>query len=210
MADYLKIPEVAQLLGLSEKTVRRRVKAGEIPSVFIGGVYRIPQADLNEYLKLARVRPGKVSAPLSQDRLFDGARERDAFLERVKEYVDTRVARYNKRLTEAEQGGLLASYEGARMLFDEALEEFIHLPDLINGELAERWMLDPQVPEEVKVDLGRAVGEIMLKPLVEIVERSGARQSELAETEAQRQEFERRKKEWIERKQKMRTRKLSA
>ena len=63
MADYMKIPEVAQLLGLSEKTVRRRVKAGEIPSVFIGGVYRISRADLDEYLQLARVRPGKASAP---------------------------------------------------------------------------------------------------------------------------------------------------
>jgi excisionase family DNA binding protein len=194
MADYLKIPEVAHLLGLSEKTIRRRVKAGEIPSVFIGGVYRIPQADLNEYLQLARVRPGKASASLFQDRLFDGARERDAFLERVKQYIDTRVAHYEKRLAEAEQGGPLANYEGARMLFDDAMEEFILLPDLINGELAERWMLNPDVPEDVKVDLGRTVGEI-LKPLVEIVGRIGRREAELAETEAQRIEAEQRREQ---------------
>jgi excisionase family DNA binding protein len=71
VADYLKIPEVAQLLGLSEKTVRRRVKAGEIPSVFIGGVYRISRADLEEYLERAKVRPGKVEAPSSQEKLFN-------------------------------------------------------------------------------------------------------------------------------------------
>jgi transcriptional regulator with XRE-family HTH domain len=130
-----------------------------------------------------------------QDRLFDGASERDAFLERVKEYSDTRVAHYEKRLIEAERGGLLASYEGARMLFDDALDEFLTLPDLINGELAERWMLDPEVPEAVKVEMGRAVGEIMLKPFVEIVERIGRREAELAETEAQRIEAEQRREQ---------------
>jgi excisionase family DNA binding protein len=71
VAEYLKIPEVAHILGLSEKTVRRRVKAGEIPSVFIGGVYRISRADLDEYLELARVRSGKAEAPPSQEKLFN-------------------------------------------------------------------------------------------------------------------------------------------
>jgi excisionase family DNA binding protein len=75
VADYLKIPEVGQLLGLSEKTVRRRVKAGEIPSVFIGGVYRISRADLEEYLELARVRPGKVSASISSQPPLNGFEE---------------------------------------------------------------------------------------------------------------------------------------
>lgn len=89
MADYMKIPEVGQLLGLSEKTVRRRVKAGEIPSVFIGGVYRISRADLDEYLQLARVRPGKASAPPSQERLFDGITEQQRrALDRIEEFCN--------------------------------------------------------------------------------------------------------------------------
>jgi transcriptional regulator with XRE-family HTH domain len=127
----------------------------------------------------------------SQDRLFNGARERDAFIERVQEYIETRVAHYEKRLAEAEQGGVLAGYEGAQLLLDDAIEEYIHLPELINGELAERWMLDPEVPEDVKLELGRAVGAV-IKPFLEIVGRIGAREKELAETEAQKAEAERR------------------
>jgi excisionase family DNA binding protein len=86
VADYLKIPEVAQLLGLSEKTVRRRVRAGEIPSVFIGGVYRIGRADLDEYLEYAKVRPGKVAAPSSQEKLFN-----NGGLEEERHLIDAEV-----------------------------------------------------------------------------------------------------------------------
>jgi transcriptional regulator with XRE-family HTH domain len=129
-----------------------------------------------------------AEALASQDRLFNGARERDAFLERVRDYIEVRVTHYETRLAEA------ADYKGVRTLLDDALEEFVHLPDLINGELAERWMLDPEVPEDIKVELGRAVGEAM-KPLVEIVGRIGAREKDLAETEAQRTEAEQRREQ---------------
>lgn len=57
MADYLKIPEVADRLDVSEKTARTYVKTGRIPSVFIGGAYRVSETDLEEYLRGARVRP---------------------------------------------------------------------------------------------------------------------------------------------------------
>jgi transcriptional regulator with XRE-family HTH domain len=105
-----------------------------------------------------------------QDRLFDGASEREAFIERVREYIEARVAHYEMRLTQAEEHRVLPDYESAGLLLDDAIEEFIHLPDLVNGELAERWMLDPEVPETVKEDLGRAVGEV-LQPLVDVVGR---------------------------------------
>jgi transcriptional regulator with XRE-family HTH domain len=192
------LDKTAEEAGVSKNSVLRAERGEEIRP----GTARKIATALG--VRVADLLTEGASDPLgqalaSQDRLFDGARERDAFLERVKEYIDTRVAHYEKRLTEAEQGGLLADYKGARRLYDDAIEEFILLPDLINGELAERWMLDPEVPEDVKVDLGRAVGEIMLKPFVEIVVRISARESELAETETQRQELERRKRELIER-----------
>lgn len=62
MADYLKIPEVARRLDVSEKTARRYVKAGTIPSVFVGGAYRVSEEDLAQYLQGARVEP-EVEAP---------------------------------------------------------------------------------------------------------------------------------------------------
>ncbi len=65
--DYLKIPELSRRLDVSEPTVRRMVKGGKLPSVFVGGAYRVSEADLAKYLEAARVRPGKAPAPLSLD-----------------------------------------------------------------------------------------------------------------------------------------------
>jgi excisionase family DNA binding protein len=69
LADYLKIPEVARRLDVSEPTVRRMVKGGKLPSVFVGGAYRVSEKDLEDYLESARVTPGKVQAPLFQEPL---------------------------------------------------------------------------------------------------------------------------------------------
>ncbi len=65
MMDYLKIPELSRRLDVSEPTVRRMVKGGKLPSVFVGGAYRVSEADLAKYLEAAKVRPGKAPAPLS-------------------------------------------------------------------------------------------------------------------------------------------------
>ena len=58
MVESLKLSEVAQRLGVSEKTARRYVRAGTLPSVFIGGAYRVSEDDLEEYVRRARVQPG--------------------------------------------------------------------------------------------------------------------------------------------------------
>jgi excisionase family DNA binding protein len=67
LADYLKIPEVARRLDVSEPTVRRMVKGGKLPSVFVGGAYRVSEADLEEFLENAKVEPGKAQAPPSPE-----------------------------------------------------------------------------------------------------------------------------------------------
>jgi excisionase family DNA binding protein len=56
MAGYLKIPELARQLDISEQTARRMVKDGRIPSVFVGGAYRVEKGDLRNYLMAARVK----------------------------------------------------------------------------------------------------------------------------------------------------------
>jgi excisionase family DNA binding protein len=70
LADYLKIPEVARRLDVSEPTVRRMVKGGKLPSVFVGGAYRVSETDLEKYLEEARVVPGgglgKAQSPLPE------------------------------------------------------------------------------------------------------------------------------------------------
>ncbi|MBA2715357.1 MAG: helix-turn-helix domain-containing protein [Rubrobacteraceae bacterium] len=77
MADYLKIPELAQRLDVSEKTARRYVKAGALPSTFIGGAYRVTEVDLEAFLRGAEVKPEdaspKAESPSSlEPSLFNG------------------------------------------------------------------------------------------------------------------------------------------
>ncbi len=61
-AEYVKIPELAHRLDVSEKTARRYVKEGKIPSVFIGGAFRVSESDLDEFLRGAKVDVGKALA----------------------------------------------------------------------------------------------------------------------------------------------------
>lgn len=63
MGEYLKIPEVARRLDVSEKTARRYIRSGELPSVFIGGAYRVSEEDLIGYQKGAIVKPEERTEP---------------------------------------------------------------------------------------------------------------------------------------------------
>ena len=68
MSEYLKIPEVARRLDVSEKTARRYIRRGELPSTFIGGAYRVSEEDLASYQKGAIVKPEELTArPKAQE-----------------------------------------------------------------------------------------------------------------------------------------------
>jgi excisionase family DNA binding protein len=58
MAELLKLAEVADELGIAESTCRRYIKSGEIPSLFVGGRYRVRREVLDEYLRAAEYRTG--------------------------------------------------------------------------------------------------------------------------------------------------------
>ena len=47
----LTVAEVAELLRVSNMTVYRLIKAGQIGAIRVGKNYRIPQADLDDYLE---------------------------------------------------------------------------------------------------------------------------------------------------------------
>jgi excisionase family DNA binding protein len=182
---HVPLSTVAGRLGVSERTVRRWIKAGKLKATRPGRDYRIPESALRELVEEGEVSP-KAPAPPSQRSLFNGE-ERRAFIERCERYVAARVAHYEHRLAEAKRGSLFAGFVGAKTLRDEAFEEFSQLLDLQNGELAERWINDPEVPEAVKEELGFDLTEVQ-KPFIQVVGRIGDRASELAETQAQKVE----------------------
>lgn len=49
-AHYLRAREIARELGITERTVRRWIASGELPSVRIGGARLVARADLERLL----------------------------------------------------------------------------------------------------------------------------------------------------------------
>ncbi len=49
--QLLTVAEVADLLRVSNMTVYRLIKGGQIGAIRVGKNYRIPQADLDDYLE---------------------------------------------------------------------------------------------------------------------------------------------------------------
>lgn len=57
MGRLLRIPEVMARLGVSRSFVYRAIEQQLIPSVRIGGIVRVPEAELEAYLKRRTRRP---------------------------------------------------------------------------------------------------------------------------------------------------------
>ena len=62
----LSFAQVAEVLGVSTKTVRRRVEAGALPVVVDGGLRRVLEVDLEEYIAAHRRAPVVRSQPASK------------------------------------------------------------------------------------------------------------------------------------------------
>jgi excisionase family DNA binding protein len=103
VAEQLKLPEVARRLGVSEKTARRYVKSGALPSIFVGGAYRVSEEDLEGFLQGAKVTPsgGSPKAPTSSQPSFNGLLEEERRAQHLgvwKSYLLRRVEWYEKEL----------------------------------------------------------------------------------------------------------------
>lgn len=55
MSPLLTTTDVAELLNLAERTIRKHAANGELPALRIGGTWRFDRDDLNEALNEARV-----------------------------------------------------------------------------------------------------------------------------------------------------------
>ncbi len=62
MDNGLKLSEVAHRLGISERTARRYVRSGELPSVYYGAAYRVSEEALEAFVESRRSKPPKAGA----------------------------------------------------------------------------------------------------------------------------------------------------
>jgi len=77
VSSYLKLPEVAHRLGVSEKTARRYIKAGALPSIFVGNAYRVHPNELEAFVERTSVdhsvgeEPDAPKAPSSSPKALE-------------------------------------------------------------------------------------------------------------------------------------------
>lgn len=68
----LTVARAAEILGLSEYSVRRAIAAGEMPYRRVGRAIRVTRTDIDEYLESVRVRAQRENrsglTPLSRAR----------------------------------------------------------------------------------------------------------------------------------------------
>ena len=49
--EYMSLEDVADMLGVTYQLIYRLVRAGELPAVRLGKLYRVSRGDLNKYLE---------------------------------------------------------------------------------------------------------------------------------------------------------------
>jgi excisionase family DNA binding protein len=192
---HFSLSEVAIGLRVSERTVRRWIKAGKLKAYKPGRDFRIPESAVRELIEKGEVSPKARAARLLEPSLDDvlADERREAFIRRVEQYYAARTAHYAKRLEEAEQGSVppLEGYAGAVLLSDDSWEESRDLVEFVNDVLAQFWSLNPELSEDMQVAMARAVGRAM-EPFMEIVRRIAVHAWKLGKTEEEKQEQERR------------------
>jgi excisionase family DNA binding protein len=86
VSSYLKLPEVALRLGVSEKTARRYIKSGTLPSLFVGNAYRVHPDELDAFVERESVAHSVVGgseapkAPAPLEESVDKERRAQDFL----------------------------------------------------------------------------------------------------------------------------------
>jgi excisionase family DNA binding protein len=105
--EIRSLSEVAGLMGVSERTVRRWIKSGRLKAYKPGRDYRIPETALRRFIEESEISP-KVQAPLSSEPSFN-----HLFEEERREDEELAAALMEKLADDGEQleEGLKASYD---------------------------------------------------------------------------------------------------
>ena len=160
---HLSLTEVAGLMGVSERTVRRWIKSGKLRAYKPGRDYRIPESAVRDLVEESEVSP-KGIAPPSLQRSFNGLLEderREATYRAWLEFVNRYAERWERRIEAGD--------------FDIAhVKEFIATledlgPTLNRLGLQEKRGQSEEYPYSYGPIMGQAIGRLMdlLNPLIE-------------------------------------------
>ena len=136
--EHLSLAEAAERLGISERTARRWINSGKLRAYKPGRDYRIPESAIREAVEGSEVRP-KVSAPPSQEKLFENGRieeERREALEILFDNLRIHLTGTADRwIHEAETGLLLWSEDAAIVFGIEVNSQARHLYGFVSEAL---------------------------------------------------------------------------
>lgn len=130
------LSEVAGLMGVSERTVRRWIKAGRIKAYKPGRDYRIPETGLRAFIEESEISP-KDKAPPSLEPTFNDVLVEDrrfAELNRWIDYAELRAEAWEEQ-AEREQSPLLADWQTAVEWDSEVSKEAFALMQVIDQDL---------------------------------------------------------------------------
>jgi len=140
---YLSLQEVGDELGVSDQTVRRWVKAGELAAYKPGKEYRIKGSDLEEFLKTREVSP-KVQASLPD--FGDGQP-----LSRLAEAIIGVAARWGEAMSNPDMDNTKRV-----VLIDAALELSSVIEERVEGE--EDW---EAIPNRERLEIVTAMEKLV-------------------------------------------------
>lgn len=63
---HLTVNEVAEVLSVDHKTIRRLIREGQLVAVKIAGAIRIPEDGLMDYLERAKIRKPSAARPTAR------------------------------------------------------------------------------------------------------------------------------------------------
>jgi excisionase family DNA binding protein len=142
LSEYLKIPEVARRLDVSEKTARRYIRSAELPSAFIGGAYRVSEEDLANYMKAAIVEPEELAsrpkgdAPLpSSSQSGEAERGRPEWFEALREQIMARAEKYGDEAAD-EASPHFRNATAASLWLERVQDELAMWSDFSLGQVA--------------------------------------------------------------------------
>jgi excisionase family DNA binding protein len=97
---HLSLSEVAGLMGVSERTVRRWIKSGKLKAYKPGRDYRIPESAIREFVEGSEISPIALRRSSLEPTLFNGLEEerRESIYGPWLEYANRLADRWEARI----------------------------------------------------------------------------------------------------------------
>jgi excisionase family DNA binding protein len=197
----LSLSEVAGLMGVSERTIRRWIKAGKLRAYKPGRDYRIPESALRQFVEESEISPKALRRSSLELSLFNGLEEeRRAKLTEVGTYINELGFRGAEYYEEELERGRATDYATANAAFNLAVQAVEYF-SRINGYLFDHGPARP-LWKAMEQGVGLEIEEEYDALIDALIERTKRTQSmlfanaeRLAETEAQRARFAARRQE---------------